>query len=402
MDTTIINPFSGTFLSQFVWAPVTAPFTNEEILSFDRELSTYERVSLNPDIEKNLITKNELMASFAISKAENSNLTLQEAHDVYDLIIADPNYDFIGKKLKGKKKLNQKDHDQLEFFNIARVFRGLNQKPFSIKELTPLRIQELHRDLTRGLDIFKAHLIEFTVYKAGCWRSNDLIRVGNYVPAPYMEIETGVEELISYVQKNQTVAGIAIFHTALYGLHPFNNGNKRVCRILEHLLLRGLGMNNKNLYSTSYYYHKQKERYYKYLLYSIMHKNLNHFVSFMLEALVLSIISVVKTALETKRSEFLDKQEGLGPEKLVLKPFIKRGEIQFKNLARFTKRKITRPTLVTYLQKAVALDILKKRQAGRNTYYTLNFASPEEDTLKRWLAFAKQKLAFIPDDIKLA
>lgn len=402
MDTTIINPFSGTFLSQFVWAPVTAPFTNEEILSFDRELSTYERVSLNPDIEKNLITKNELMASFAISKAENSNLTLQEAHDVYDLIIADPNYDFIGKKLKGKKKLNRKDHDQLEFFNIARVFRGLNQKPFSIKELTPLRIQELHRDLTRGLDIFKAHLIEFTVYKAGCWRSNDLIRVGNYVPAPYMEIETGVEELISYVQKNQTVAGIAIFHTALYGLHPFNNGNKRVCRILEHLLLRGLGMNNKNLYSTSYYYHKQKERYYKYLLYSIMHKNLNHFVSFMLEALVLSIISVVKTALETKRSEFLDKQEGLGPEKLVLKPFIKRGEIQFKNLARFTKRKITRPTLVTYLQKAVALDILKKRQAGRNTYYTLNFASPEEDTLKRWLAFAKQKLAFIPDDIKLA
>lgn len=402
MDTTIIKPFSGAFLSQFIWAPQTAPFTHEEILSFDRELSIYERVSLNPDIEKNLISKNELMASFAISKAENSKLTLQEAHDVYGLIVADPNYDFVGKKLDGKKKLNQKDHDQLEFFNIAKVFRGLNQKPFSIKELTPLRIQELHRDLTRGLDIFKDFLTEFTVYKAGRLRSNDLIRVGSYVPAPYTEIEKGVEELISYVQKNQTVTGIAIFHTGLYGLHPFNNGNKRVCRILEHLLLRDLGLNDKNLYSTSYYYHQQKQRYYKYLLYSIERKNLNHFVSFMLEALVLSIIDVVKTSLEAKRSEFLDKQEILGPEKLVLKPFIKRGEIQFKNLARFTKRKITRPTLVTYLQKTVALDILKKREAGRNTYYTLNFAAPEEETLKRWLVFAKQKLVFIPDDIKLA
>ena len=401
MKAIIIKPFSGAFLSQFVWAPVTAPFTNKEILSLDRELLLYEQVSLNPDIEKNLISKNELLASFAISKAENSQLTLKEAQDVYSLIISDPNYDFVGKKLKAKKKLTQKDHDQLEFFNIAKAFRSLNQKPFPVNELTPEKIKDMHCQLTRGLDIFKDDLPEFTVYKAGKFRDNDLIRVGSYVPAPHMEIEKGVDEIISYLQKNQTTAGIAIFHTALYGLHPFNNGNKRVCRILEHLLLRSLGINEKNLYSTSYYYHKQKERYYKYLLYSLERKNLNHFVSFMFEALVLSIIDVVKTALEIKRSEFLDKQEILGPEKVVLKPFIKRGEIQFKNLARLTKSRIARPTLVTYLQKAVGLNVLKKREAGRNTYYTLNFQSAEEKTLKQWLALAKQKLAYIPDDIKL-
>lgn len=401
MNTTIVRPFSGTFLSQFVWAPQTVPFTNEEILSLDRELLLYEQVSLNPDIEKNLISKNELLASFAISKAENSELTLKEAQDVYSLIISDPDYDFVGKKLKAKKKLTQKDHDQLEFFNIAKLFRSLNQKPFPIQALTPEKIRELHRQLTKGLDLFKDYLTEFTVYKAGGFRDNDLIRVGSYVPAPYTEIEKGVDELISYLQKNQTTAGIAIFHTALYGLHPFNNGNKRVCRILEHILLRSLGINEKNLYSTSYYYHKQKERYYKYLLYSLEHKNLNHFVSFMLEALVLSIIDVVKTSLETKRSEFLDRQEVLGPEKLVLKPFIKRGEMQFKNLARFTRGKISRPTLVTYLQRVVELGVLKRREAGRNTYYTLNFTSPEEETINKWLVFAKKRLAYIPDDIKL-
>lgn len=401
MNTTIVKPFSGNFLSQFVWIPQTLSFTSEEISSLDKELSLYEQVFLNPDIEKSLISKNELLASFAISKAENSQLTLQEAQDVYNLITSDPNYDFVGKKLKLKKKLTQKDHDQLEFFNIAKTFRKLNQEPFLIKKLTSAKIFQLHRDITQGLDIFKDYLSDFTIYKTGTWRDNDLIRVGSYTPAPHTEIGKGVEELIAYLQKNPTIDSIAVFHTALYGLHPFNNGNKRVCRILEHILLRSLGINEKNLYSTSYYYHKQKERYYKYLLYSLERKNLNHFVSFVLEALVLSIIDVVKVSLETKRSEFINRQEIEGQLNLVLKPFIKRGELQFKNLAKVTRGKIARQTLITYLQRAVEQDILSRKEVGRTTHYKLNFESPETETLTKWLTFAKQKLTFIPDDIKL-
>lgn len=401
MNTTIIKPFWGQFLSQFVWAPKILPFTNEEILSLDRELSEYEQVFLNPDVEKNLISKNELLASFAISKAEASELTLQEAQDVYNLIISDPDYDFVGKKLKAKKKLTQKDHDQLEFFLIAKTFRNLNQAPFSIKDLTPAKILQLHYDLTNGLDIFNKYLSEFNIYKTKKWRDNNLIRVGSYVPPTHKEIKKGVEELISWLKKNQTIFGIAVFHTALYALHPFNNGNKRVCRILEHILLRSIGINKKNLYSTSYYYHKQKIRYYKYLLYSLERRNLNHFVSFMLEALVLSIIDVVKTSLETKRSDFLNRYELEGQAPLVLKPFIKRGEIQFKLLARSTRGKIARQTLVTYLQRAINQGILNKREEGRTTYYSLNFEAPEEETLQKWLSFAKKRLSFIPDDIKL-
>lgn len=400
-ETTILKPFSGTFLSQFVLAPKNLPFTSEEIMALDKELTAYEQLFLNPDIEKNLITKNELLASFAISKAENSQLTLQEAQDVYNLLLSEPDYDFIGKKLKTKKRLTQKDHDQLEFFNIAKTFRSLNQTEFLIKDLTPKKILELHQHLTQGLDIFEKYLTDFDLYRSGRWRNNNETRVGSYIPALFEEIEPGVNELINWLTRNQTVAGIAIFHTALYGLHPFNNGNKRVCRILEHLLLRSLGLNNKNLYSTSYYYHQQKQRYYKYLLYSLERKNLNHFVSFVLEALVLSIIDVVKTSFETKRSEFLNRQELDGQMKLALKPLLKQGEIQFKNLARITRDKMARQTLVTYLQKAVEQKIILKRELGKTTYYSLNFTTPEKETLQKWLAFAKERLTYIPDDIRL-
>lgn len=399
--TTILKPFSQPFISGFVWTPQTLPFSDEEIISFDKELSVYEQVFLNPDIERNLISKNELLASFAISKAEDSKLTLQEAQDVYNLILSDPNYDFIREKLKAKEKLTHKDYDKLEFFNILKTFRSQNQDLFTIDDLTPLKIRELHSSLTLGLDIFKEYIPDFTVYRSGNWRNNNLIRVGSYIPAPHTEIERGVKELIDWLKDNKTITGIAAFHTALYGLHPFNNGNKRVCRILEHILLRSLNINNKNLYSTSYYYHKQKARYYKYLLFSLERKNLNHFVAFVQEALVLSIIDVVKTSLEAKRQEFIGRLELEGQMGLVLKPLIKRSEVQFKNLARITRGKIARQTLVTYLQRAVEQGILNRREAGRVTYYGLNFDASEVETLQKWLTFAKQRLAYIPDDVRL-
>lgn len=393
------RPFKHPFLSEFTLTPAALPFSDREIVSLDRELSEYEQMFLDPDIERTLITKNELMASFAISKAENSLLTLEEAGDVYDLILNDSGYDFVGEKLKFKKKLNQKDHDRLEFFNIAKTFRSLGKNAISIDELTPEKICYVHLQLTRGLDIFQDFLTEFTAYKSGKWRDNDLIRVGEYIPAPYSGIKAGVKELTLWLKDHQTATGVAVFHTGLYGLHPFNNGNKRVCRILEHALLRGLGLNGKNLYSASYYYHKQKQRYYKYLLYSLLRKNLNHFVSFILEAVVLSMVSVVKTSLEIKRSEFLARA-AKKPMRAAFRPLVKHGEVQFKNLIRYNKAKMARQTLVTYLSKAIEQGILDKRESGRTTYYRLNFEAPETATLIRWIKLTEAKLFYIPDEIR--
>lgn len=398
----IQKPFSQPFLSGFVLAPGTLPFTDEEIAEFDQELSEHEQVFLNPDIEKNLISKNELMASFAISKAENSQLTLKEAQDVYAMMISNPAYDFIGEKLRTTKKLTQKDHDKLEFFNIAKTFRALNQKPPKIADMTPYFIRSVHQQLTQGIDVLADYLPDFTVYKSGEWRDNDLIRVGSYIPAPHLQIETGVAELLSWLKNHPTITGAAVFHTALYALHPFNNGNKRTCRILEHMLLRSLGLNVKNLYSPSYYYHKQKPRYYKYLLYSLERKNLNHFVAFILEAVVLSIVSVVKTSLEVKRSEFLDRQNLGGQMKIVLRPLIKRQEMQFKNLFHHARGKMARQTFVTYLRKATEQEVLIKRESGRTTYYSLKFNAPETQTLKKWRDVIEKRLAYIPDEILLA
>lgn len=393
-------PFLSSFLSNFVLSPNLFYFTNDEIFLMEKNLNKFEQIVLNPDIEKNLITKNELLASFAISKAENSTLTLPEAEDVYKLIQNNSNYDFLNEKIKHNKKLTQKDHDKLEFFNIVKTYQKISALKFKIQDLDTEFIKKIHFDLTFGLDIFSKTLTNFTLYKSGLLRDNNDIRVADYSPSDYKEIESGLNELTAWIIKNPNPTSVAVFHTALYALHPFNNGNKRVARILEHLLLKTAGLNSKNLYGTSYYYHKEKDRYYKYLLYSLERKNLNHFVNFIEEAVVFSMIVVIKTSLESKRLEFLNSQDIEKQVKQVLKPLIKQGEIQFKNLFKISKRKISKQTFVNYLERAMKQKIIIKKSIGKKTYYSLNFISDEESILKEQIRLVSKKINFIPDYIK--
>ena len=396
---TVIHPFTNQFLSQFTFAPEVMPYSDQEIDILDKELTTFEQTYLNPEVEKNLISKNELLASFAISKAENSELTLKEAEDVYDWLISNPDYDFIAAKLNNNEELIQKDYDKLEFFNIAKTFREYNEQIFSMEKLTPEFILELHRHLTQGMDVFNRFLKDFTVYKSGTFRDNDEIRVGSYIPAPFNQIKTGIQELINWLQLHRTPTAVAEFHTALYALHPFNNGNKRVCRILEHIILRGIGLNQKNLYSTAYYAHIEKKRYYKYLLFSLERQNFNHFVNFSLEALVVSMMSVIKTSVEVKRDQYLNSLNVTENIKNIAKPLIKRREIQFKNLIKMSGQKMARQTFVDNLAKAIEIKALAKRDVGRNTYYSIPIQIPELETYDSWLNAARKKLSYIPNDL---
>lgn len=368
-------------------------------MTFDTKLSEYELLFLHPDIEHLFISKNELLTSFAISKAEQSQLTLQEARQLYTTLTATPEYNFLTEKLQTKKRLTQHDYDKVEFLNIAKTIRHLNRESFSLNALTLAFIQELHAKLTHGLDVFATHLPVFDVYISGVWRETDAIRVGAYQPAPYEQIPSGVDELVRWLKDNPTVTNVAIFHTALYALHPFRNGNKRVCRVLEYLCLRSLELNTKNLYSTSYYYHQEKSRYYKYLLSSLERRNLNHFVTFVQEAFTYSICGVLKTSLEIKRKEFCDQLGVSQQQYSAIRPLLTHREVQFKNLARYTRGKISRQTLVNYLQQAVSQHLVQKRVAGRTTFYRLNMHSIETEMLIQWLTSAQQRLKYIPETL---
>lgn len=397
----ITKPLKTKFLDEYTFAEDSLHFTDKEIRSLDNELSKYEKAYLDPYIERTLISKNALLASFAISKAEDSQLTLEEARDVYEFVENSPDMDFLAKKIKSKEELTKKDYEKLEFFNIAKTFRKYNSQAFKLKDLDSQTVKDIHKSLTQGLDIFKDYLIDFDVYRSGSWRNNNKVHVGTYKPAPYRNISTGVKWLTKWLKNNPTVTNIGLFHTGLYALHPFTNGNKRTCRILEHILLRSIGLNSKNLYSTSYYYHKEKQRYVKYLMYSMERKNLNHFTTLTQEAIVLSIIEVIKTSLESQRSAFLSRQNIDEKVLAVIKPLIKRGEMQYKDLWKRSKGKISNKTFANYLAQSVEDSAILRRKDGKRTYYKLNVDYPEEHLLKDWIRRINRKLSYVPDRYKL-
>lgn len=51
--------FSTPFLADFVLAPSLLPFTDKEVLDLDQELSQYEQLFLNPEVEEKIIVKRE-------------------------------------------------------------------------------------------------------------------------------------------------------------------------------------------------------------------------------------------------------------------------------------------------------------------------------------------------------
>ena len=397
-NTKATKPLTVNFLKDFEFRKSDRPFSESDIKTYDELLTGYERGYADPEIEKNLISRNELLVSFAISKAENSALTFVEAVDVYKFLLSNPDVDFVRGKVESGRRITKKDYEKLEFFNIAKTFRYISSNDFRLSDIDSKMIRRMHKMLTQGLDFFADKIAGFTLYKSGTWRSGDLVRVGSYVPARYKEIPKSVTELLDWLKGDFTITNIAIFHTGLYALHPFNNGNKRVCRVLEHILFRLIGLNSNNLYSTSYYYHKQKDRYYKYLLFSLERKDLSFFTAFILEALVLSIVDVIRTSVEVQRRQYLKRLNLDAKIVPIIRPLVKQKEMQYKKLWKVAKKRITNKTFSTYLQNGVSDGYLVRRQYGKNTYYSLKIALPEEQILARWVAEIKTKLAFVPDE----
>ncbi|MBU2460530.1 hypothetical protein KKG44_05455, partial [Patescibacteria group bacterium] len=104
---------------------------------------------------------------------------------------------------------------------------------------------------------------------------------------------------------------------------------------------------------------------------------------------------------EVRRSAYIESQSIDTSIKTLIKPLMKKSELQFKQFARYTRGKMARQTLVTYLRRAVEAGIIEKRVSGRNTYYRLSISIPEEKTLAEWVALAHQKASYLPEDFIL-
>jgi len=390
------SPLKSPFLGQFTLTDTGLHIPDEAIVSLDGEVSRFEH-RIDTDVRTALISRNELLTSFAIAKAEKTNrLSIEEMRQIRAN---------LGNARYSEEYANlppRKAHDTIEYANILETYRwSLEKNSITTDNLSIDLIQRVHRGLTKGLDPFGDKItFGFAPYKPGTLRDNDEIRVDTYRPVDAKDITSELTGLIKFYRDNPSLENLLLFHAGLYAIHPFNNGNKRLCRIFEHALLRDLGLNRDNIYSHSYFYYRQMGRFYSTLLKGLLSKNFTPIVNFSREALFFSQLDVFRTSVEHQRKGFI-KYVTAGTkvnetQSKIHTAFVKNKEIQFKRIVKIAK-KVSDRTVVEYLRQGIEQGLLEKHDRGKFSYYSLRIDVDEEHFIKEQVSKYAGEVKNLPE-----
>ena len=362
----------------------------DELISDDEDLSNF----------------NELYGSYAISKAEDSTLTLLEAQETarldfwalsqYGYTIAqqvhalDPSSKTYQKKLK-------KLHDRLEFLNILQVFRTINASEHiqSQRLCTVERLCEIHEWLTKDLDeLFDGKLQWYEPYHSWQLRAKDNISIRKYYPIKADIMPAVLQDACREANSLTSIDEIFSLHAFMYHIHPFSNGNKRICRIVELILLRKLWVDT-SVVPPSLWYYRQQERYIKRLLEtSLKRKDYVRFVPFAWGSLILGVLYVLHREIRRRRSKILN-----GYEWLRILATLREGErVSTKRLQDHKDlKRIPRRTFYEILERELEQvgDIIKREKQGRNVYYSLSL---QDSTYQALVAKFRELLDIYKDE----
>jgi len=185
---------------------------HERIIAKKIEMDNYR--PLSKQIVRNLHEKMEIEYTYHSNAIEGNRLTLRETQ----LVIRE------GITIGGK---SLRDHLEAQ------------HHPKAISYIESL----IDRDLTEN-DILKVHEILFygILENAGNYRNSQVFIEGSdYLPPPAFEVPTLMKNLFEWLKKNpdelRPIEIAAVFDHKFVSIHPFDDGNGRIARLLMNLLL---------------------------------------------------------------------------------------------------------------------------------------------------------------------
>jgi Fic family protein len=258
--------------------PVKLPITDiqwEQFISLigdaNAELARYDGILsgiINPQVLLSPLMTQEAVLS---SKIEGTQATLEEVLQ-YE---ASPD------------EKNEKSADIQEILNyrkaMAHAIRALKDKPINLN-----MIKEVHGillDDVRGSDKAKGQFRKIQNYIG---KPGSTIEQASYVPpSPFilMECLDNFEKYVHFIEKDRIVQA-AIIHAQFELIHPFNDGNGRLGRILIPLFLFEKGKIGQPMFYISLYFEKNRELYYAKLKGISESGDWNGWIEFFLKAVV--------------------------------------------------------------------------------------------------------------------
>lgn len=384
-------------------------FTDDFLKTFDSRIASYEYAALS-NLRQALTERNELFASFAITKAEQTNnIRLSEAKLLYNEITKNPDFK-LTPDTRGKIDTIISAHNSQEFIGIAKAFKWASiPGNITADTLSIDLLKKLHAMMTGELDQFEKIMTQagkkFNSYRPGKLRNSNDIAVASYRPIPYVDIEDELHTAISFYKKKPSLQALGIFQLVLYGIHPFNNGNKRLCRVLEHGLMRDLGLNQNNSYNHINHYYRHWKTFGMALTQSLGTKNTMPIINFYREAIFFGQLSILEFGLLKARHGFINSKEPDKTKHPILALMAANKHMPLKKISMKAKDKgMSDRAFYYYLKQSIEKGILVKTQlpghSNQQSYYALNYTAPEEDILKTLLNENKHHLLSVPESLK--
>lgn len=152
---------------------------------------------------------------------------------------------------------SESDREEIkEIVNIQEA-QAFIRDHFKEGKLSKKLICELHTLIVKDLKREGARV-------TGDYRSTN-VRVGNHEAPNHILINELMEKLIDFIntdnQRQYDIIKIAIFHHAFLYIHPFDNGNGRLVRLLTYALLIQFGFHIELIFNPSAVFYMDREKY---------------------------------------------------------------------------------------------------------------------------------------------
>ena len=319
----------------------------------ERLYGEIEALKIPQKLELNLKRHNLVQSSYASNRIEGNPLTLPE---VTNLLLDD------------RVPANRDEKEVVNYFATLSQLNKDKDKSLSIQ-----LIKEIHKNLFSGVEKKAGEIrnAKVVIGKYGGEKGSLTLKVKH--DPPYhkrKQIEKVLEDLFAWAEKDQEipiVIKVGIFHHQFVYIHPFEDGNGRICRILSALLfIKNNYQINKYFVLDDYYDIDKIE--YSDKLHSADKGNKTKWLEYFSDGVKHSLKSAlfrVKNAMRTLSI----KERPTPKERPVLEMIIEQPEITSQDVAK--KMKVTRQQAHNLLSSLINKGLIKRMGTTKSSYYLL-------------------------------
>lgn len=311
------------------------PRVSQLLSSIEASCQVIDSITIPPEIENNIRRQSTLRSSVYSARIEGNELTLDNLNS------------------------SSKNQQKIEIFNILKALNLLNKK--SKKDITLSDIIEFHKITLENLhpDAGKIRTNAEAIFNSA--------GIAIYMPPPPKQVSSFLTKLIKYINTGRErfiPVKAVLSHFTFEKIHPFEEANGRVGRLLMQKILKQGGYGMKGLLSLEEYLDNHRAEYYRAL--EEPEKDLTDYLEFMLSAIDETAKKAKQLVLTKQKAEITDY---LLPRRAEILNIIR--EQKMVNFDQIRRRFMTinERTLRYDLKKLQEDGLVRKRGTTKGVYY---------------------------------